>query len=265
MRPGVMCWSVVTGAALLALFAGAAAGQTTRPCDEDWGGDRPHFCEIRELTIPARGSVEVNGLTNGGVKVEAWDGSQIRIEARVQAWARSEDRARDLARGVRVITDGTIHAEGARDEDEESWAVSYHLFVPRNTDLSLHTHNGGVGIEGVNGTLRFDAINGGVSLTDVAGDVKGTTRNGGVHLELSGDRWQGRGVDVETTNGGIRVSVPERYSAHLETGTVNGGMTLDFPVTVQGRIGRRLSVDLGDGGAPIRVITTNGGVKISRR
>ena len=52
------------------------------------------------------------------------------------------------------------------------------------------------------------------------------------------------------------------YSAHLETGTVNGGVDIDFPVTVQGKIGRRITTDLGKGGATIRLITTNGGVDI---
>ena len=63
----------------------------------------------------------------------------------------------------------------------------------------------------------------------------------------------------------MHLSLPEGYSAHLETGTVNGGLRTDFPITVQGRIGRTLSTDLGQGGPPIRVRTTNGGVSIERR
>jgi len=43
-------------------------------------------------------------------------------------------------------------------------------------------------------------------------------------------------------------------------------MTVAFPVTVtiQGRVGRRISTRLGSGGAPIRVVTTNGPVEIQR-
>jgi hypothetical protein len=58
--------------------------------------------------------------------------------------------------------------------------------------------------------------------------------------------------------------VPTGYSAHLETGTTNGSLRFDFPITVQGQLNRRLSVDLGDGGPTIRVVTTNGGVTIKR-
>jgi hypothetical protein len=41
-------------------------------------------------------------------------------------------------------------------------------------------------------------------------------------------------------------------------------MNIDFPITVQGRINRKIEANLGDGGRLIRVMTTNGGVKISR-
>jgi DUF4097 and DUF4098 domain-containing protein YvlB len=85
-----------------------------------------------------------------------------------------------------------------------------------------------------------------------------------LHIELSGDRWDGEALDVSTTNGGVSMSIPENYSAHLETGTVNGHLNIDFPVTVQGNITRELAVNLGSGGATIRAMTTNGGVRIRR-
>ena len=71
-------------------------------------------------------------------------------------------------------------------------------------------------------------------------------------------------VAAAESNGGVRVRIPEGYSARLETGTVNGGIDIDFPVTVRGRIGRQVTTDLGQGGATVRVMTTNGGVVIRR-
>ena len=62
----------------------------------------------------------------------------------------------------------------------------------------------------------------------------------------------------------MRLRVPENYSARLETGTVNGGIDIDFPVTVTGRIGREFSTTLGGGGPLVRAETTNGQVRISR-
>ncbi len=138
------------------------------------------------------------------------------------------------------------------------------MFVPRRSDVSLETHNGGISISDVIGRLEFTALNGGVVLRRVGGSVKGGTTNGGLVVELAGDRWDGETLDVKTTNGGIVMSVPENYSAHLQTATVNGNLSVDFPVTVQGRITRELAVNLGSGGATVRAVTTNGGVKIKR-
>ena len=59
--------------------------------------------------------------------------------------------------------------------------------------------------------------------------------------------------------------VPRGYNALLETGTTNGGMRVDFPITVRGSLNRHISTQLGSGGPTVRVITTNGGVRIAER
>jgi hypothetical protein len=46
---------------------------------------------------------------------------------------------------------------------------------------------------------------------------------------------------------------------------VNGGIRIDSPVRVEGRIDRELSTDLGAGGPTVRAVTTNGGVQVKRR
>jgi DUF4097 and DUF4098 domain-containing protein YvlB len=102
-------------------------------------------------------------------------------------------------------------------------------------------------------------------LSDVGGDLRGETVNGGVAVELSGSRWDGVGLDVQTKNGGVQMSLPRNYSAELEVGTTNGGIDIDFPIVVQGRltgVSRHLATRLGSGGPPLRVNTVNGGVRI---
>jgi hypothetical protein len=230
--------------------------------DADWGR-KGRYCETRELELAALPRLTVDAGLNGGVRVEAWDQAAIHIEARVMVWEESEREARAIAEAIRVDErDGEVRAEGARDS---SWSVSYRIRAPRLTDLDLEAHNGGIAVEGIEGTLRLRTLNGGLSLADVAGDVEARTTNGGVRVELAGSFWEGERLDVQTSNGGVRLAIPEGYSAELETGTVNGRISVDFPVTVQGRIGREIRATLGSGGAPIRVRTTNGGVTVSHR
>jgi DUF4097 and DUF4098 domain-containing protein YvlB len=187
------------------------------------------------------------------------------VRAKVEAWAPSEAEARTISRQINLQTaGGTIRADAPDFGNDRGWAVSYEIFVPHATDLSLKAHNGGIAIADVRGTLDFDAVNGGVALKRLAGSVHGRTTNGGLKVELAGSRWDGRELDVSATNGGVSLLVPDNYSARLETRTVNGRIAVDFPVTVQGAIDRELSVNIGSGGPLIRAVTTNGGVSVRR-
>jgi DUF4097 and DUF4098 domain-containing protein YvlB len=235
-------------------------------CRDDWHSDRLlSHCEIKEQTLPAAGAISVDGRQNGGVSVKGWDRNEILARARIQTAAPTQAEADALAQQITIQTAGAkIFANGPESRRDYYWSVSYEVFVPRHSDLSLTAHNGGIAISDVQGKLDFTTSNGGVALRRVGGTVHGGTTNGGLSIELSGDRWEGEEMDVKTTNGGISMSLPENYSAHLETGTVNGNLSIDFPVTVQGRITRELAVNLGSGGPTIRAMTTNGGVRVKR-
>ncbi|MBZ5536357.1 MAG: DUF4097 domain-containing protein [Acidobacteriia bacterium] len=237
-------------------------------CNDQWKNGRlASFCEMREQTIPtARGTLSVDGRMNGGIGIKGWDRNEILVRAQVQTSASTDSEARELARQVRIETgSGQIQAEGPSQNHNQNWSVSYEIFVPRQSDLSLKTHNGGISIVEVNGHIDFSALNGSVSLKRLGGKVKGSTTNGGLSIDLAGSRWEGEGLDVKTTNGGVSMSIPENYSARLETGTVNGGLDIGFPVTVQGELNKELSVTLGSGGPVIRAMTTNGGVRVHRK
>jgi DUF4097 and DUF4098 domain-containing protein YvlB len=187
------------------------------------------------------------------------------VLAKVTTRAESEAEAQALASQVRIQTNGTIRAEGPDTRSRRSWWVSYRLSVPQGVRLSLNTVNGGISLRDVSGTVDLRTVNGGVDVDRAAGRITGRTQNGGLDVRLAGTEWDGEGLDLETSNGGVELVVPEGYNAELTTGTVNGGLDLDFPVTVQGRIKKRIEVTLGRGGAPIRAMTTNGGISLRRR
>jgi hypothetical protein len=238
---------------------------------DSWSnGEKVSFKELREMTIPASGSLSVDGGKNGGIKVKGSERSDVLVRACIQTWGTSDEAARAIASGIRISTSGTVKAEAA---DDQNWGVSYEVLVPRNTDLNLKAHNGGISISSVEGRLNFETLNGGVGLSDVAGDVRGRTTNGGVKVSLTGSSWKGSGLDVITTNGGVHLMLAENYAANIETGTTNGGFRSDIPalnVTTEDVKGgnryqraTRLNTALNGGGAPIRIVTTNGGVNIS--
>ena len=236
-------------------------------CNDNGRGDRGSHCVMKEQMVAATGgTITVDGRKNGGVTAKGWDRNEIFVRAKIQTWADTDAEAQALAGQIRVETGGgNIHAEGPETREQQGWAVSFEVSVPRNSNLSLKAHNGGIGVSDVRGQIEFNTMNGGVSLRRLAGNVKGQTMNGGLSIDLAGNGWDGEGMDVSTTNGGVTLSIPEHYAGHLETGTVNGGLKTEFPITLQGEVKRELSLDLGGGGQTIRAMTTNGGVSIKRK
>ena len=235
-------------------------------CERDWNDGRARLCELRSYTISSATKLSVDGGANGGVAFIGENRRDVRIVARIQASADDDATASAIARQIRVFTDGgQIRSEGPSQRNHNSWSVSYDIYVPNQTNLEAVTENGGISAEDVRGEMTFEATNGGIRLSDVGGSVRARTTNGGVTANLSGTTWQGQGLDLQTTNGGATVYVPHGYNAQLETGTTNGGMRVDFPITVHGSLTRRISTQLGLGGPLVRVVTTNGGVHIAER
>ena len=254
-------------AALILPAALASAQGKVLPCPSREGSDRPSHCEIREFSVPVVGSaLIVDATPNGGISVRGWDRAEIQVRARVTANADTQQEADAIAADVRVLSDGgRVRSEGRSWVSQGGWSVSFEVMAPAQHGLTLRSKNGGISVTGVHADIDIETNNGGITLSGVNGEVRGRTNNGGVQIDLSGDSWIGQGLDVQTHNGGVRLSVPDGYSAHLEAATTNGGLRCDFPVTVQGTLGKDFAADLGRGGVPLKIRTVNGGVSVVRK
>jgi hypothetical protein len=254
-----------TGIPLLAQLQDNSEKQMT--CQNGgYDGESARHCEIREQAVPAIGRLSVDSGRNGGATVKGWLRSDVLVRARVEASGETEAAAAIMASQVSIDSaGGQVRAIGPESTNNSSWSVSYEIFVPQNTDLTLKTHNGGIAISDVRGQIRFDGNNGGVHLKRLAGDVTGATVNGGVQVELAGAIWDGRQLEVSTRNGGVSVAMPSYYSAHIQAETQSGGVQSDFPVMLEGNVRpRRLDFSLGSGGPLIHITTTNGHVSLKR-
>lgn len=102
---------------------------------------------------------------------------------------------------------------------------------------------------------------------DPCGDTQYRDNDYEQHCEVRDETLPGGDVRGRTRNGGVTVSIPDGYNAELEARTHNGGFRTDYPITVTGELNTRRGINttLGSGGAPVRVRTSNGGLKINRR
>ncbi len=196
MRKSIALFLTLFVIGLTTIGCAPADAQQTRTlhddqwCDRDnWehDNDGERYCEVREITLPAgRDLITVDGRQNGGIKVEGWNRKEILVRAKVTTHARTEAAAERLAEDIEINTDRTIFADVPETRRKEWASVSYRLMVPRRSNLSLETFNGGISIENVEGDMDFAALNGGLNLIDLAGDVHGETTNGGITVELTG-------------------------------------------------------------------------------
>ena len=258
--------------ALLAALMGMRSAAAQQAGD-DWcanenrnNSDRAVACVVREFKVAATGGTLTVAGTNGGISVEGEARGDVRILAKFVANAETDARAREILASIQLNpTLEQVEAAGPRTQNREGWSVSYRLYVPRALNLALRTSNGGITVRDTDSKIEFRTTNGGVKLTGVSGDIKGQTTNGGVDIDLDGPSWSGEGLDVETTNGGVKLALPDNYSARLEASTDNGGINVDYPGVTLNRRSRDVTAQLGSGGAPIRVRTTNGGVRLTRK
>src|SRR5262245_44907640 len=131
MRLRIGTWGLVAG--LLALAAGAGAGDERWGSDREWCADgndgwgRARYCEVRDVPLTSGGAFHVDARPNGGVSVRGVDRAQPKLQARVMATAETEADARALASEVRIETAGTIHAVGPQRSHDRSWWISYRL------------------------------------------------------------------------------------------------------------------------------------------
>ena len=228
--------------------------------------DRARHCEIREVSLPSIGRLNIDAGQNGGATVKGWSRGDVLVRARIDASGENEAAAGITASRVTIDgSGGQVRAMGPEQTNGSWWSVSYEIFVPQVTDLSLKTNNGGITISDLRGQIHFDANNGGVHLKRVVGDVSGATVNGGIQVDLAGAAWDGRQMELSTHNGGVTVAMPAHYSARIQAETGMGRIQSDFPLPQEanGR-SQRLDFSVGGGGAPIHITTGNGSIRLKR-
>jgi DUF4097 and DUF4098 domain-containing protein YvlB len=244
----------------------SATPSSSRTCSaNNYDSDLATYAESRDQRLAAASENQIDPGQNGSVLVHGWQQSDVLVRACIQTAAPSDSEARALASQVKIAEGpGRIEPSGPEDDHHHHWNVSYEIWVPSASNLDVRAHNGSIGLEAIRGHIRFDTTNGSVHLDKLAGDVEGSTTNGSVNVTLAGDRWDGDGLRAETTNGSVRLSVPQNYSAKFQASTVNGRVHVDFPITVSGELSKSLSFQLGSGGPTIEARTTNGSVSIAR-
>jgi hypothetical protein len=138
--------------------------------------------------------------------------------------------------------------------------------VPPGVAVDASTVSGDVAVDGAQAPLTLRTTNGNVFAATHVGPIGATTINGSI-AAFEDSLPPGAGSTSATTvNGDVMVAAPANLGATLDLSTINGSVTTDFPVPVQGTHGtRRAQGTVGTGGAPVILHAVNGSVTLRKR
>ena len=216
----------------------------------------------RTVPLSANGRIALDNI-NGNVTIAGWERNEVQIDAVKKA---SNQQKLDEAR-IEVDGSGdsvhirTRYPEGRTNNNPAT--VTYQLRVPRVARLdSISLVNGSLDVSQVSGDIKADLVNGKANAHDLAGRAELSSVNGTINAYYR-TLDNVTGIELKSVNGSVRLGLPSSPNADVRVSTVNGGITTDFPLQVQGKfMGRHLDGKLGNGGTRIEISNVNGSVHI---
>lgn len=250
------------------------------------------FClvgqEEQEFTIPLSNPGEagklVASLHRGSVRVEGYDGKEVKIK--VVSPENDENYNRDSSKnGLRRIPntaaqfnveelDNVVTISGVKNR-----RVDFLIMVPRSFSLQLKTHHDGyINVKNVEGNIEADGHHEDIELTGISGSVIADTHHGEIKVEFN-EVDKNTPMAFSTYHGDIDISLPGDVDGSTKIKTTKGEIYTDFDLdlkvelnnvqTQSGggtkiKVGGWLKGDLGSGGPEYMFSTYHGDVIIRK-
>lgn len=186
-------------------------------------------------------------------------------------WGRDDDHDNDEPRDACNPRGGM----NVRDGDPE---VEFVVRVPAGVRLSARNVSGDVEARGLRGPVDARSVSGDVHVTSAA-NVRASSVSGSVFASLGSIPV--RGLEFRSVSGDVTLELPAGTDADFSARTLSGEIDSDFPLTIEGRRGRRDDDDddrgwprvrvghnmharLGSGGPELSVTTVSGDITLRR-
>ncbi len=222
-------------------------------------------------------AIEIKGV-NGAIRAERTSGDEVEVQARLRG--RRDDPSTvkmEVIEHANGVTICAVYPSRDRDEPNEcrpgghgrmnvqknDVQVEFTVRVPAGVNFIGRTVNGDVEALGIQGDVEAHTVNGGVDVS-ASGLAEATTVNGSITASLGRANWTGT-MDFTTVNGSVTLELPADLSCDVSISTVNGHISSDYPLMVEGRISpRHVKGTIGEGGRTLVVKTVNGNVQLRR-
>ena len=237
--------------------------------------------EERTITRSEAPTLRVLAESNGGIQVQGWDKDTYSATLCKAAEAGS-DADSTLSKIHLTFQNGELGVAGPSSHDR--WSAHILIRAPKAAALDLRVNNGPLTLRHVDGNLKVHAENGPVTVTDCTGELDLNSHNGPITLEdnsgkqnvhtengpvtlsLSGDSWNGPGIEASATNGPVTLRIPSGYkSGVLLESDGHGPFQCKASVCSEGRKtwdDDHKRIEFGSGTTLVRVSTSNGPVTV---
>ena len=223
--------------------------------------------------LNANGRVSVSNI-NGSITIEAWDRSEIRLEA--VKTADSRETLAEVELNIDARPDSfsveTDYSSWKNNNNNQQWRgkklrVDFKMMVPRGAKLDeIESVNGSIMLSNFTNYTKASAVNGQVRAMNLRGTAILSTVNGTTEVDFDAVQPNSK-ISLSTVNGSVNLLVPSDLSATVKADTVNGNINNDFglPVRKGEYVGRDLYGKIGGGEAQIKLESVNGGLSIKRK
>lgn len=252
---------------LIATLVSAAAAVSVQAQDFNWHG-----------RLAAGKRLEVKGV-NGDVRAVLASGAEAVVNAKKHARRSDPDDVKiEVVESDDGITICAVYPTPMRARREnicepgDHWSsstdnndvtVDFEVQVPAGVEFNGQTVNGEMLAEGMKADVRASTVNGSVRVT-TTGLAEASTVNGSVYAQMGRSDWT-NDLEFSTVNGGITLIIPGTLNAELRANTVNGDIETDWPLTITGRFSqRRLRGTIGSGGRALSLSTVNGEIRLKK-
>jgi len=237
--------------------------------------------EERTVSKSEAPTLRVHAEANGGLYVQGSDQDVYSVTLCKAVEAGSDAQA-TLAGMHLSLQDGDLRITSPGSGGR--WSAHLIIRAPKAAALELQVHNGPMTLDHVDGRVTARTENGPITVTNCTGELSLSSRNGPVTLEdnsgkqsvdsengpltlsLSGDSWNGSGIDARTTNGPLTLKVPSGYrSGVLLESDGNSPFQCRASVCSEGRKtwdDDHKRVEFGSGPTVVRLSTVNGPVSV---
>jgi len=236
-------------------------------------------------SFPISGRAELRVETSdAAIHVDTWDEKKIEAHITSTKWGFGQG-------GIEVKE----HQSGDAVELEVRFPHGIHIMsigdrrtiieihMPREGKVRLHTGDGEIRLRDMKGQMDLESGDGRVEAEGVDGALRAhsgdahvrvrgrfdtldiSTSDGRIEAEALAGSSVGPGWNVSTGDGGVSVTIPENFAADLSLHTGDGHITLDLPVTVQGKYdSNSIHGKLNGGGGLLNIHTGDGSIRLGK-